>query len=399
MNKVLGLLGENKKTLFKYAEDNKIEYYKLKKNVYCFNIIFLNVEYKCKLHIYDNIINSIQLFASNEKNTNKFDLNDLVNICKDFFSIQFGSPISDNTNHPTDHIWIIYNNDKCCIHISGINQTEFSISRFDKKAAAKINIFNHATTYMLYLAGGLLWGTLMFFAVSYKDYSWTNFGIWLSGGLIWALFFGLTIEKINNFAPKQAKIKLKQISKIEENEKDLEYEISSSGQVFFLQNNKSKVYTAKFYLNNSLFIILYYKKGKIYKVVENIGLLAENLGFEHLFFKMDNQSISFNLYNREEFKNIKKYLDEKLGYHSSKFIGIYSLVKKIIEEYNPYSLYNENNKTVFDYEIDIISRRIFEKENMNPDELKEVVMIAFDYDQSPQIYEELPMILYDSIFN
>lgn len=401
MNKVLDLLGKNKKNLFKYAEENKIECYKVKKNIYCFNLIFLNVEHKCELHIYNNIIYSIQLFVNEENKIDNFSFNDLVNKYKDNFSLQYRNPISDNTNHPTDNIAITYKNDNFLINIFGqssINQIKISISRINKEVDAKMYGFNPRLRYILYSVGGLLWGLLMFFAMSYKNYSWTNFGIWMIGGLIWALLFGLIFEIVINFTPKQAKIKLKQISKIEEDEKKFEYEISSCGQVYFLNNNRNKSYTAKIYLNNNLFTILYYKKSKIYKIEENIGLLAEGLGFGHLFFEMQDKRVSFSLYNREEFKNIKEYIDEKLGYHSSKFIDIYSSVKKIIVEYNPYSLYNGNNDAVFDYEIDIISRRIFEKENMSLDELKKEVMIAFDYDDSSQIYVELPTILYKQFY-
>lgn len=401
MNKVLDLLGENKKTLFKYAEDNKIECYKVKKNVYGFNIIFLNMEHKCEFHIYNNIVYSIQLFLNKDNRTYNCCFNDLVDIYKDNFNSQYGNPISDNTNHPTDNIAITYKNDKHLIYIFGqssINQIKISINRFNKEIDAKTYSFNPKLRYLLYLIGGLLWGLLMFFAMSYKDYSWTNFGIWMIGGLIWALLFGLIFEIFINFAPKQAKIKLKQINKIEEDEKQFEYEISSCGQVYFLNNKRNKSYTAKIYLNDNIFKIIYYKKGKIYNIKKNIELLAEGLGFGHLVFEIENKRVSFSLYNREEFNIIKEHIDEKLGYHSSKFVEIYSLVKKIIIEYNPYSLYSDNNKNVFDYEIDIISRRIFEKGNMSLDELKEEVMIAFDYDYSSQINVELPTILYKQFY-
>lgn len=401
MNKVLDLLGKNKKTLFKYAEDNKIECYKVKKNVYGFNIIFLNMEHKCEFHIYNNIVYSIQLFLNKDNRTYNCCFNDLVDIYKDNFNSQYGNPISDNTNHPTDNIAITYKNDKHLIYIFGqssTNKIKISISRFNKEIDAKTYSFNPKLRYLLYLIGGLLWGLLMFFAMSYKDYSWTNFGIWMIGGLIWALLFGLIFEIFINFAPKQAKIKSKQINKIEEGEKQFEYEISSCGQVYFLNNKRNKSYTAKIYLNDNIFKIIYYKKGKIYDIKKNIELLAEGLGFGHLVFEIENKRVSFSLYNREEFNIIKEHIDEKLGYHSSKFVKIYSLVKKIIIEYNPYSLYSDNNKNVFDYEIDIISRRIFEKGNMSLDELKEEVMIAFDYDYSSQINVELPTILYKQFY-
>ncbi len=76
---------------------------------------------------------------------------------------------------------------------------------------------------------------------------------------------------------------------------------------------------------------------------------------------------------------------------------IKSLVKKLILEYNPYSLYRGNNETVFDFESDIISRRIYDEPNISFDDFKELVLIAFDYDSSIQIYEELATILFDSM--
>lgn len=401
MNKVLDLLGENKKTLFKYAEDNKIECYKVKKNVYSVNIIFLNMEHKCEFHIYNNIVYSIQLFLNKDNRIYNCSFNDLADMYKENFNSQYGNPIIDNTNHPTDNIAITYKNDKYLIYIFGqssINQIKISISRIGKDFDVKMYDFNPRIRYVLYLVGGLLWGLLMFFAMSYKDYSWTSFGIWMFGGLIWALLFGLIFEIFINFAPKQAKIKLKQINKIEEGEKQFEYEISSCGQVYFLNNKRNKSYTAKIYLNDNIFKIIYYKKGKIYNIKKNIELLAEGLGFGHLVFEIDNKRVSFSLYNREEFNIIKEHIDEKLGYHSSKFEEIYSLVKNIIIEYNPYSLYSDNNKNVFDYEIDIISRRIFENGNMSLDELKEEVTIAFDYDYSSQINVELSTILYKQFY-
>lgn len=88
MDKVLYLLGENKKTLFKYAKENKIECYKVKKNVYSVTIIFLNMEHKCEFHIYNNIVYSIQLFLNKENKINNYSFNDLVDMYKDNFNSQ-----------------------------------------------------------------------------------------------------------------------------------------------------------------------------------------------------------------------------------------------------------------------------------------------------------------------
>lgn len=396
MNEVLDLLGKNKKVLFKYLDDNKIEYRKAKKNVYSFNILFLNIKHTCEVYIYNRIIYSINLFVNDEKELNTCSFNEFVSKYKEYFNLTYGNPISDNTNHPTDNVAITYKNDTYLVYIFGqskINKIVITINTFGNEINTKTNPL---IKYLLYLAGGLMWGLLMFFAMSQEDYSWLNFGIWMSGGLVWALLFGLSFDLFMNITPRQNKINLKQIKKIEEKESELEYTLNSCGQLFSIKNIKSKTYTAKIYLNHNVFIILYYKKGKIHKIEERIELLSEYLGYGNLTFNLDDKVFSFNLHNREEFSSIKKYIDEKLGYNSPKFMEIYSLVKKIIIEYNPYSLYKENNETIFDYETDIISRKIFEKPNMSFDEFKEVVSSAFE-DYSIQIYEELASIIYKTI--
>lgn len=400
MNGILDLLEKNKKTLFEYMEDNKIEYREEKKNVYSFKILFLNIKHTCKVNIYDKRIYSINLFVDKENELNICAFNELVNKYKEYFNLNYGNPISDNTNHPTDNIVITYKNDSYLIYIYGqSNNNQIEITFYNSRNDVyrkKIRIYP-LLKYAIYLAGGLTWGLVMFLTMSHGDYSWENFAIWISGGLVWALAFGLIFELTMKVTPKQEKIKLKQIKKIEEKEKKLEYTINSSGQLICIKGKWSKSYTAKIYLNHNAFIILYYKNGKTHRVEGKIDLLSEHLGFGNLSFNLDNKNFYFNLYNKDEFSNIKKYIDERLGYTSTEFMEIYSLVKKIIIEYNPYSLYSTNNEMAFDYEIDIISRRIFEKKNMSLNEFKEIVLIAFDYDSSKQIYEELATILYDSI--
>lgn len=401
MNNILCLLGKNKKELKKFIINNKIDCYKKTKKSYCFDIIFLHTKHTCEIHIFKNTINSIHLFVADERKINSISFNDSINKYKGYFNLEYGNPISDNTNHPTNNVAISYKNENCVVYIFGqsdINQIKIIISTIGKDIDYKMYSLNSIIKYLLYLGGGLLWGLLMFLTMSYKEYSWTNFGIYMIGGLLWALLFGIIFELVINLTPKQSKIKMKQINKIEENENKFNYEISSCGQVYFLKKLKSKSYTAKMYLSDNIFKILFYKKGKLHKIEENIDVLSKNLGFGHLTFKIEDERISFNLCNRDEFNNIKEYIDEKLGYHSSKFVEIYSLVKNVVIEYNPYSLYNANNKKVFDYEIDIISRRIFEKENMSLDELKEVTLIAFDYDSSTQVYKELPTLLYNEVY-
>ena len=401
MNNILCLLGESKKELVKFITNNKIDCYKKTRKFYRFDMIFLHTKHTFEIHFYKNIINSIHLLVTDEKQISGINFNDSINKYKEYFNLEYGNPISDNTNHPTDYVAITYKKENCVVYIFGpsnINQIKIIISARVKGSDYKTHSLNSIINYLLYLGGGLLFGLSMFFTMSYKEYSWINFGICMIGGLIFALLFGIIIELVNKRSPKEAKIKIKQINKIEENENKFNYEISAYGYVCFLKRFKSKSYTAKIYLSDNIFKILYYKKGNIYKIEENIDSLSKNLGLGHLIFKIDDKSISFNLCNEEEFNNIKEYIDEKLGYHSSNFLKIYSLVKNIIIKYNPYSLYNANNKNAFDYEIDIISRRIFEKENMSFNELKEVVLIAFEYAPSAQMYEELSTLLYNEFY-
>ncbi len=396
MNEILCLLGKSKKYLFNYAKDNKIECYKDRKNVYSFKVLFLNMQHICEVHIYNNIIYNINLFVVDE---NELCL-ELINIYKEYFNANYGTPISDNTNHPTDYIDITYKKDNHVVYVfsqSNSHKTKIVISVTGTDIYKKDIKKNKFINYIIYLIGGIVFGLLMFVAMFYNNYSWINFGICMVGGLFFAVLFGLLFEISMNLSLKPTKINFKHIKRIEQHDTKLEHLLNSYGQLVCTKNIRSKIYTAKIYLDNNLFIILYYKKGKIHKIEEKIDLLSKNLGFGFLSFELDNMRFTFNLHDSEEFTNIKKYIDEKLGYNSQEFIEIYSLVKKIIIEYNPYSLYKSENETVFDCEIEIISRRIFENNKMTFDEFKEVVLVAFDYDDSTQIYEELAKNLYDSI--
>lgn len=404
MEELLGLLGKNKKSLFKYVEDNKIECYKVRKNIYRIKILFLNVEHICKVHIYKKIICTIHLFVNDEKGLNILSFNEFVNKYKEYFNLKYGNPISDNTNHPTDNISITYEKDCYVVSIFGqMNQLNITISTFNNEDNIKKHEMKPLLKYAIYLAGGLFWGLMMFLTMSYKDYSWLNFGIWMGAGFVWALLFGVIFELVMHITPKQDKINLKQIKKIEEKESELVYTIDSCGELFLTKKTKNKRYTAskrftaKFYINQNDFIILYYKKRTIYKIEEKIDLLSKELGFGYLSFQLNDTSASFRLQNNEEFSNIKKHIDKQLGYTSSRFMEIYSFVKKILIEYNPYSLYKGDNESVFDCESEIISRRIFENPAISLNDFKEVMLVAFDYDYSIQICEDLTTILYDSI--
>ncbi len=398
MEKILGLLGKNKKALLKYVEENKLVCFKKRKNVYSFKLLFLNIGHTCEVYIYKKKIYSILLFLNDEKELNISSFNELVNCYKEYFNSNYGNPIRDNTNHPTDNIAIDYEKDSLFISIFGnIHKLQIVFTTCSNEDKIKTHKLNPLLKYMIYLAGGFIWGLIMFLSMSFGDYSWSNFGIWMSGGLVWAILFGVLFELFINKASKQDKINLKHIKKIEEQEKELEYTINSCGQLFIFNNNKSKSYDAKMYFNQGVFTILYYKKGTICKMEEKIDLLSKNLGFGYLAFKSNDESFSFHLSNSEDFSMIKEYIDERLGYHSSRFMEIKSLVKKLILEYNPYSLYRGNNETVFDFESDIISRRIYDEPNISFDDFKELVLIAFDYDSSIQIYEELATILFDSM--
>lgn len=398
MEKILGLLGKNKKALLNYVEENKIECFKKRKNVYSFKLLFLNIGHTCEVHIYKKKICAILLFRNNEKEFTTASFNEFVKDYKAYFNLNYGNPIRDNTNHPTDNIAIDYEKDSLFISIFGnIQILQIVFTTCSKENKIKTHKLNPLLRYMIYLAGGFIWGLIMFLSMSFGDYSWSNFGIWMSGGLVWAILFGVFFELFIQKASKQDKINLKHIKKIEEQEKELEYTINSCGQLFIFSGKKRKSYVAKIYFNRDVFTILYYKKGTICKMEEKIDLLSKNIGFGHLAFKLNDESFSFHLSNSEDFSTIKEYIDERLGYHSSRFMEIKSLVKKIILEYNPYSLYRGNNETVFDFESDIISRRVFDEPNISLDEFKKLVLIAFDYDYSKQIYEELATILFDSM--
>ena len=395
MEELILLINKNKKEIISYFESNNIKY-KLDKNTITYELNMFDNKFKVEIKLFHKTAIGIRIYCSSLQTTNYEKFLNLINDTKNKVNSIYGAPDIDNTNHLAETVWISYNKDNTMIYIQGNNGLynnnkytfEIHIHSFNSKIKEKT-----WPRLLLYLAGGLFWGLMMFFTMAYGEYNQKNFAICMIGGLVVAILFGVIFELVMKFEnrDKYTKINHKYDVKFFEYEKTIEYILSSSGIMY------PKMYPARVYFNGYNVIIVYYKRGL--KIIEtDIKYIDDNT--DNCFsFRMGQgkNSIVLNLEDMNDQVKIIEYIRHTL-YNNEKYNFIYNIVDKVIKEYNPYSLLNKNINA-FEYEIFYISKGIYNHSNINIDIIKDLIYENFDEDVDRVMLSDISELIIKELDN
>ena len=396
MEELILLINKNKKEIISYFESNNINY-KLEKNTFTYEVNMFDNKFKVEIRLFHKTAIGIRIYCSSLQITNYEKFLNLINDTKNKVNSIYGSPDVDSTNHLSETVTISYRNDNTMIYIQGNNglynnnRYTFEIHIHSLNSNIKEIIWLRL---LIYLAGGLFWGLMMFFAMSHSEYNRVNFIIWMTGGLMFAVLFGVIFElviKIENRG-KFTTNRHKNIEKFSEYEKTIEYNLCLNGIMH------PKYYPARLYFNRDTVTIAYYKHGL--KFIETGIKCIDDKMINHWFFLGEEQghkSTVFYLENKEDLIKIIEYIKIYL-YNDEKYNFIYNIVNKVIKEYNPYSLLNKNINA-FEYEIFCISKGIYKSSNVNLDIIKELIYENFDEDVDRVMLSDISELIIKELGN
>ena len=396
MEELILLINKNKKEIISYFESNNIKY-KLDKNTITYELNMFDNKFKVEIKLFHKTAIGIRIYCSSLQKTNYEKFLNLINDTKNKVNSIYGTPDIDNTNQLAETVSISYNKDNTMIYIQGNNGLynnnkytfEIHIHSFNSKIKEKT-----WPRLLLYLAGGLFWGLMMFFTMAYGEYNQKNFAICMIGGLMVAILSGVIFELVMKFEnrDKFAKINHKYDEKFSEYEKTIEYNLCLNGIMH------PKYYPARLYFNRDTITIAYYKHGL--KFIETVIKYIDDKMINHWFFLGEEQghkSTVFHLENKEDLIKIIEYIKICL-YNDEKYNLIYNKVNKVIKEYNPYSLLNKNSNA-FEYEIFCISKKIYSNSNVNSDVIKELIYDNFGEDIDRVVLTDISELIIKEIDN
>lgn len=395
MEELILLINKNKKEIISYFESNNIKY-KLDKNTITYELNMFDNKFKVEIRLFHKTAIGIRIYCSSLQTTNYEKFLNLINDTKNKVNSIYGAPDIDNTNHLAETVSISYNKDNTMIYIQGNNGLynnnkytfEIHIHSFNSKIKEKI-----WPRLLLYLAGGLFWGLMMFFTMAYGEYNQKNFAICMIGGLMVAILFGVIFELVMKFEnrDKFTKINHKYDEKFSGYEKTIEYTLCLNGIMY------PKIYPARVYFNGDNVIIVYYKRGL--KIIEtDIKYIDDNTN-NCISFRIgqEKNSTILNLEDMNDQVKIIEYIRTTL-YNNEKYNFIYNIVDKVIKEYNPYSLLNKN-VNAFEYEIFYISKGIYNHSNINIDIIKDLIYENFDEDVDRVMLSDISELIIKELDN
>lgn len=398
----LELLNCKKKVIFSYLSKNNIAY-KADKKTISFDAVIFEESFLVKIFLLKNIAKRISFSCTSTQSITSERFDSLIKNTKNVFDSMFGAPTLDSTNHMTENATIRYSVEKYYV-LMLIN--DISYNNGESPLVVDVHTNNDLPELMpiwprlvLYLGGGLLWGFLMFLAMSITDLSWKNFALWMSGGLLFAVLFGVFFEIFGVVSLRKGRnkpiSKNKYDSKFDEFEKSLNFSLKLCGTA---QINTPYPTPARMYILDSKVIVAYYKRP--IKIIEaDFDFVDDNLLPNGCFLKKTNKNYSNYLFIFESAEGLHKlieYLRAKL-YCNENFNQIYSKIDKVFKEYNPYSLLIRN-EYAFGLDIYFISKYIYKNDGISFADLQELLLYVFNWDIHTAILEDLTKLIYMELY-
>ncbi len=378
----------DKKQLLSYLKANSI---KVRKNggYYVFPLEINGDDFIVGAGFYNKQIAQFFLKSEHEFVFNDEKLN-FIEKYKAVFGEKLGAPLLDSTNHfNPNYAAVKFANENCSVEIfidderAEINRTNACIFiarniRPKEEKEFKGERSPKFINWLIYLAGGLVWGLCMFATNGeLSSYTVTSLFIWLGGGIIFGVVFGLIFQRTVKYempdvnGVKQIEKLKKQLKKRGENP-DLSY----FGMIAITER-RSKIYPCKLFFNGEKLLITCYNSAKnSFDVIFTLEELNPYIWQDVVQVQKDNKSYFIFQLDEKLLTPVKQAVNEKC-YNVGEYERLFEELKKITVDYNPLSIYNSNDISVLDDRIEFAARLILTKKPQNEEETAEIILNAF----------------------
>lgn len=378
----------DKKQLLSYLKANSI---KVRKNggYYVFPLEINGDDFIIGAGFYNKQIAQFFLKSEHEFVFNDEKLN-FIEKYKAVFGEKLGAPLLDSTNHfNPNYAAVKFANENCSVEIfidderAEINRTNACIfiarnilpkEEKEFKGERSLKFIN----WLIYLAGGLVWGLCMFATNGeLSSYTVTSLFIWLGGGIIFGVVFGLIFQRTVKYempdvnGVKQIEKLKKQLKKRGENP-DLNY----FGMIAITEK-RSKIYPCKLFFNGEKLLVTCYNSAKnSFDVIFTLEELNPYIWQDVIHVQKEDKSYYVFQLDEKLLAPVKQAVNEKC-YNVGEFERLFEELKKITVDYNPLSIYNSNDISILDDRIEFAARLILTKKPQNEEETAEIILNAF----------------------
>lgn len=378
----------DKKQLLSYLKANSI---KVRKNggYYVFPLEINGDDFIVGAGFYNKQIAQFFLKSEHEFVFNDEKLN-FIEKYKAVFGEKLGAPLLDSTNHfNPNYAAVKFANENCSVEIF-IDDERVEINRTNACIFIARNILPKEEkefkgerspkfiNWLIYLAGGLVWGLCMFATNGeLSSYTVTSLFIWLGGGIIFGVVFGLIFQRTVKYempdvnGVKQIEKLKKQLKKRGENP-DLSY----FGMIAITEK-RSKIYPCKLFFNGEKLLVTCYNSAKnSFDVIFTLEELNPYIWQDVIHVQKEDKSYYVFQLDDDFLNPVKQAVNEKC-YNVGEFERLFEELKKITVDYNPLSIYNSNDISVLDDRIEFAARLILTKKPQNEEETAEIILNAF----------------------
>lgn len=378
----------DKKQLLSYLKANSI---KVRKNggYYVFPLEINGDDFIIGAGFYNKQIAQFFLKSEHEFVFNDEKLN-FIEKYKAVFGEKLGAPLLDSTNHfNPNYAAVKFANENCSVEIF-IDDERAEINRTNACIFIARNILPKEEkefkgerspkfiNWLIYLAGGLVWGLCMFATNGeLSSYTVTSLFIWLGGGIIFGVVFGLIFQRTVKYempdvnGVKQIEKLKKQLKKRGENP-DLSY----FGMIAITEK-RSKIYPCKLFFNGEKLLVTCYNSAKnSFDVIFTLEELNPYIWQDVIHVQKEDKSYYVFQLDDDFLNPVKQAVNEKC-YNVGEFERLFEELKKITVDYNPLSIYNSNDISVLDDRIEFAARLILTKKPQNEEETAEIILNAF----------------------
>lgn len=378
----------DKKQLLSYLKANSI---KVRKNggYYVFPLEINGDDFIVGAGFYNKQIAQFFLKSEHEFVFNDEKLN-FIEKYKAVFGEKLGAPLLDSTNHfNPNYAAVKFANENCSVEIF-IDDERAEINRTNACIFIARNILPKEEkefkgerspkfiNWLIYLAGGLVWGLCMFATNGeLSSYTVTSLFIWLGGGIIFGVVFGLIFQRTVKYempdvnGVKQIEKLKKQLKKRGENP-DLSY----FGMIAITEK-RSKIYPCKLFFNGEKLLVTCYNSAKnSFDVIFTLEELNPYIWQDVIHVQKEDKSYYVFQLDDDFLNPVKQAVNEKC-YNVGEFERLFEELKKITVDYNPLSIYNSNDISVLDDRIEFAARLILTKKPQNEEETAEIILNAF----------------------
>ncbi len=376
------------KELKNYLKDNSIQY-KMSSGNLNFKATYFGISFTVDIDEFQKKISTYSIVMDKEKYSYQQMVDNILKIKTELINV-LGKPKLDNTNHlNADNIYVEFKNEDVSISLVCKNMQKYddyfaSIEINNKKEFSKnIKKFKLSSKKILWISsliGGFFWGLAMYLCMgAIYGYTPLNFTIYMIGGAIFGILFAILFGLFNkNTKNNQIRKIIKEFSL--ENDNDLIKGI-------FLIISPKTLYPTK---RNVAFSLLKITDTEViaYSLVKNKQLCLK-MPLKEAFYEMQNYAIKFkkddtyylfSFGNDENFDKMEKNLFSKL-IDLEKFSSLFLELKKVTMEFNPYSIYDNNNDEILDESIKKIAKILFVKEDIDKKDLEYLICNAFSHDE------------------